>query len=203
MKIRRHLQKEGGGALIAVVMISAILMFLTAEFVSMLSQQISTMRNSLKDRKALAAAYAAFAEAFHLLKSGGVATFPYVRENIAFENGKMSYRISAEGVVERAGTPYITGTFTIRGIGEVEGRRRGIETRLDRSSFLLKHSRFLQLGNLSYPPGSVVKGDVWVGGDLNLGGSSEFQGNVTTKGKSSTRPMAPSTKALKKILRLT
>ncbi len=76
------------------------------------------------------------------------------------------------------GSPYMTGAFWVKTIGERGTKERGIETRIERDTFL-RYSRFVQQGSLSYASNANIMADLYVGDNLNLNGwPATFWGDV-------------------------
>jgi len=144
----------------------AILLVLGSTFLSGVIYEEKNAKHWRKSTQAFYLAEAAGQKAVSLLGEGTIEDFPYMENDIALGNGQYDMQINLESGQSGA---YAIDTYTIKGIGEIEGTFRGVEMAYQQDTFL-RFSRFVQNGNLSYASYAVLSGDVWAGNNLNLNG---------------------------------
>jgi len=164
--LKTSIFKESGMALPTALIIIAILSVLSVNFLRGVIYEGKNAQHWRKSMQAFYLAEAAGHKALSLLKDEAIEDFPYLENAVALGNGQYNLEINLESGQSGA---YARDTYTIRGIGKVGERKRGIETGYQQNTFL-RFSRFVQSGNLSYASHAVLSGEIWTGQNLNLNG---------------------------------
>ena len=180
-KLRKLINNRSEGyALLSTMVVSAILLTFGATMLTVAVYEGREADRWKRSNEAYFLARAGLAEAVHRLKTDyeDMTVDGYVdpdTENIPLltGDGERSFSFAMGPVdpdeVHFIGSPYMTGAFWVKTIGQRGQKHRGLETRIERDTFL-RYSRFVQQGNLSYASNANIMADLYVGGNLNLNG---------------------------------
>lgn len=184
------IHRSEGFAMFGTVMAAYVLFMIAATIITLSVYEIKKVGHWRKSNEAYFMARVAIAEAAYRLKADyqNVTADKYISESQPLfpegDIGNRSFRYSVEpvGEVHFLGTQYMTGAFRVEALGTRSYRRRGLETRIERDTFL-RYSRFVQQTGLAYASNANIMGDVYCGEDLSLNGSPiTFWGDLEVGG---------------------
>ena len=196
-KLIKH--KSEGYALLTTMVVSSILLTFGATMLTIAVYEGREADRWKRSNEAYFLARAGIAEAVYRLKTDyeDMTVDGYVDPNthdipLLTADGERTFSFAMGPVdpneVHFLGSPYMTGAFWVKTIGFRGQKYRGIETRIERDTFL-RYSRFVQQGNLSYASNANIMADLYVGGNLNLNGwPATFWGEVEVGGVINNEP---------------
>ena len=184
--------RNEGYALISTMLVAYIVLMLGLAVITLALYENRATDRWRKSSEAYFLARAAMAEAIYRLKTdyANVTTDRFISEpqalspNDDLERRSFRYAMEPAGNIHFIGTQYMTGAFKVEALGVRGYKRRGIEMRVERDTFL-RYSRFVQSSqsDLSYAANANIIGDLYAGKDLNLNGAPvTFWGDVEIGG---------------------
>jgi hypothetical protein len=186
LKGRWGLSRSEGYALLTTLVVSSVLLTFGAVVMTIAMYEVKETDRWRRSNEAYFMARAAITEAVYRLKNEyeDITADEYV-DAVSFGESK-GFSFLMEPVdpdkVHFMGTRYMTGAFRVEAVGIRGYNRRGIETRIERDTFL-RFSRFVQEGDLSYGANAEIIADLYVGGNLDLNGAPvTFWGDVAVGG---------------------
>jgi len=187
---RLYRYRNEGYALISTMLVAYLLLMLGLAVITLAVYENGATDRWRKSSEAYFMARAAMAEAVYRLKTDytDITEDRFVSDPQTLSPNddpkKKSFRYAMEpaGAIHFMGTQYMTGSFKVEALGVRGYKRRGIEMRVERDTFL-RYSRFVQQTSLSYGANANLSGDLYAGGDLNLNGTPIiFWGDVEVGG---------------------
>lgn len=202
---KKFIDKNEGYALLSTVMISAVMLAIGGAIMTIATHETREAVRWKNSNEAYFLARGGVAESVYRLKTdyAHMSSNGYEgqdTQNVPLVSGEYERNFSFSMApvdpddVHFMGSKYMTGAFQVtssgkRGnIGDNSYKRRGIEARIERDTFL-RYSRFVQQGDLSYGANAKILADLYVGGNLNLNAwPVEFWGDLEVGGSINNQP---------------